>query len=199
MDFKVFDRWESKANINDTSLTNYINLEPRYTMHSQGRQSKKAFTKSKTHIVERLINTLMRSGTNGKLSGKVIRGRAGCGKKEKMARVCEDAFELIERRTKQNPIQTVIDAIQNAAPREETTRMRMGGIVNHIAVDISPQRRVDFAIRNIGKAVVMRSFDTKKTAARALSEELLLAANNDPQSHAIAKKIEIERVAMSSR
>ena len=93
----------------------------------------------------------------------------------------------------------MVKAIENSAPREETTRVKYGGVVYHMAVDISPQRRIDFALRNIGRAVTMRSFDVKKSAAEALAEELILASNNDNQSHAIARKIEVERVAKSSR
>ncbi|MBS3060575.1 MAG: 30S ribosomal protein S7 [DPANN group archaeon] len=199
MEYKIFDKYESKAEITDPGIKNYINLEPKYSFYSQGKQAKKIFGKQKVHIVERLINNLMRSGTGGKLAGKLIRGRNGTGKKQKMAKVTEKAFETIERRTKKNPLQILIKAIENAAPREETTRVKYGGVVNLIAVDISPQRRVDFALRNIGKAVVMRSFDTKKSADQALVEELILASNNDTGSHAITKKIEIERIAASSR
>ena len=85
MDYKVFSKWESQAQITDEGLMNYISLQPRVTMHSQGRQSKKAFGKSSTHIVERLINTLMRSGTGGKLAGRIIRNRSN---KPTRIRVC---------------------------------------------------------------------------------------------------------------
>jgi len=196
---KVFGKWDSNVKVNDPGLKRYINLDPRYVYHTQGKQASIKFGKSKVHIVERLVNTLMRGGTGRKIGGKIIRDRKGCGKKAKMYRIVEEAFDEIYKRTKKNPLQLLVQAIENAAPREETTRVKYGGIINLIPVDISPQRRVDLALRNIGKAVAMRSFDSKKSAKNALVEEIILASNNDPQSHAVSRKIEIERMAKSSR
>ncbi len=198
-DFLIFGKWESKAEVTDPGLRKYISLKPRITMNNQGRHVKKEGGKSKVHIVERLINSLMIGGTGRKIGGRVIRGRGGCGKKAKMTKIVEKAFEIVHKKTKQNPIQILVKAIENSAPREETTRVKYGGIVTPIAVDTSPQRRVDFALRNIGRAVAIRSFDNKKSAEEALAEELILAANNDSQSYAISRKIEVERIAKSSR
>ncbi len=167
--YKIFNKWDSEVEIEDPGLRKYINLETRIVLHDQGRHAKRSFGKTKLHIVERLINSLMRGGTGRKIGGKVIRGRGGCGKKEKMRKVVENAFEIIHKKTKQNPIQILVKAIENAAPREETTRVKYGGIITPIAVDTSPQRRVDFALRNIARAVAIRSFDNKKSAEEALA------------------------------
>lgn len=195
----LFGKWDCNVQVLDPGLINYINLKAKLSLFTQGRHSKKTFGKAKAHIVERLINNLMRGGTGRKISGRVIRGRGGCGKKEKMWKVVRVAFETVNKKTGKNPIEIFIRAIENAAPREETTRVKYGGITYQLAVDVSPQRRIDFALRNIARAFAIRSFDNKKSAAEALSEELILAANNDAQSHAIARKIDIERVAKSSR
>lgn len=195
----VFGKWGSDIEIHDSGLKKYINLEARLTYASQGRHAKKSFSKKNVHIVERLINTLMRGGTGSKLGGKVIRDRKGCGKKIKAYAVVEEALELINKKSEKNPIGLLVRAIENSAPREETTRVKYGGVTYPIAVDIAPQRRVDFALRNIGKAVVMRSFKKKKSVAEALADEIMLAAKNDTTSHAISRKIEVERIARSSR
>ena len=195
----IFGKWESKATITDPGIRKYINLDARIVLHNQARHSQETFGKTKVHIVERLINSLMRGGTGKKIGGKVIRGRGGTGKKEKMYKITKNAFEIIHKKTKQNPIEVLIKAIENAAPREETTRVKYGGVVQHLAVDIAPQRRIDFALRNIARAVAIKSFDNKKTAEEALAEELILASKNEPSSSAIAKKIEVERIAKSSR
>ncbi|MFH0986897.1 MAG: 30S ribosomal protein S7 [Candidatus Micrarchaeota archaeon] len=197
--YLIFGKWESKAVVNDPGLGKYINLEARVTLNERGRYVKKRFGKTRLHIVERLINSLMRGGTGKKIGGKVIRDRGGCGKKSKMTVVARKAFDLVEKKTKKNPVQVFITAIENAAPREEVTRIRYGGMICPIAVDVSPQRRIDFALRNIGRAVAIRSFDNKKSAEFALAEELVMASSGDPQSHAVARKIEVERVARGSR
>jgi small subunit ribosomal protein S7 len=195
----VFNKWTSAAQVADPGIQKYINLDAKIVLHNQGRHTKRTFGKSQMHIVERLINTLMRGGTGKKLGGRVIRGLGGCGKKIKMYETTRQAFEEINQKTGKNPVEVLVKAIENAAPREETTRVKYGGAIYHLAVDIAPQRRIDFALRNIGKAVAIRSFKNKKTAKQALVEELMMASQNDAQSHAISRKIEVERVAKSSR
>jgi len=197
MDNLVFDKWPSQANITDMGLQKYINLDARIVYYSQGRIGK--LKKENIHIIERLINNLMRGGTGKKIGGKVIRDRGGCGKRTKMEKVVMEAFEIIEKKEKKNPLELLVSAVENAAPREETTRVKYGGIVTPIAVDVAPQRRVDFALRNMAKAVAVRSFNNPKSAATALAEEILLAAKNENTSHAISRRNEVERTASSSR
>jgi small subunit ribosomal protein S7 len=199
MEILIFGKWPSTIEIHDPGLRDYISLNAKLSLFTQGKHIKKSFGKAKLHIVERMINNLMRGGTGKKISGRVIRGRGGCGKKTKMYNIAKKAFEIINQKTGKNPIEILVRAIENSAPREETTGVKYGGIVYRQAVDVSPQRRVDFALRNIGRASAIRSFDNPKSAAEALAEELILASNNDPQSHAVARKIEIERIARSSR
>jgi small subunit ribosomal protein S7 len=67
------------------------------------------------------------------------------------------------------------------------------------AVDISPQRRVDLALRNLAQAARENSFRNRKTIDEALADELILAAEKDTKSYAVRKKIEQERVALASR
>ena len=196
----VFDKWDmSEVKLTDVGLQRYVNLEPKLVFHSHGRLAGKVLGKGQLSIVERLINTLMRSGTGRKVGGKQIHGRFGCGKKNRAYKIVEDAFVIINQKTKSNPIQILAQAIENSAPREETTRVKFGGITRHIAVDISPQRRVDFALRNIGISVVAKSFDNPKSAEEALADELIAASKNDASSLAVAKKNEIERVAKGAR
>ena len=196
----VFGKYDIReVKVEDPSLANYINLEPRYNYHTHGRHSAKMFGKQKVNIIERLINALMRSGSKNKIGGHIIRGRYGCGKKAQATKIVEEAFDIIAKKTKQNPIQILILAIENAAPREETTRVKYGGLTRHIAVDVAPQRRIDLALRNIGLAALARSYRTKKSAAEALADELIAAANNDPTSFAINRRSEIERVAKGAR
>jgi small subunit ribosomal protein S7 len=196
----VFEKWDSSGiAVNDMGLKPYINLVSPLASLTQGRHAKKQFGKAKVHIVERLVNNLMRGGTGDKIGGRVIRDRGGCGKKAKMFEVCRMAFDQVNQKTNKNPLEVLVRAIENAAPREETTRVKYGGVIYHLAVDISPMRRVDFALRNIGRAMAIRSFNNPKSAETALAEELVLASQNDTQSHAIARKVEIERVARSSR
>jgi small subunit ribosomal protein S7 len=169
-------------------------------LHAGGRHASKQFGKAEVPIVERLVNKVMRSGPGvRKLGGKVIRGAGACGKKHKAHNIVRKAFDLIEQRTKKNPIQVLVDAIQNAAPREETTRISYGGITYHVAVDSAPQRRLDIALKNLAAGAFAASFGSKKPIEECLAEELIMASNYDMKSFAIARKEETERIAKGAR
>lgn len=64
---------------------------------------------------------------------------------------------------------------------------------------MSPQRRVDLALRHIALGAKEAAFNNPKPIEEALAEEIIAAANNDPKSFAIKRKEEIERIALSSR
>ena len=128
-----------------------------------------------------------------------MRKEVDSGKKTKSYKAIRAAFEMIEKRTKTNPSQAVVDAIQYAAPKEETTRLRFGGILVPKAVDIAPQRRLDIALRNICQGALNSSHKNKKTIESCIAEEIIKASKNDPASFSIAKKNDLERVARSAR
>jgi small subunit ribosomal protein S7 len=186
-DIKLLDRWSWEGiEIKDPSLKKYISLKPTYLPHSGGRHEHKRFGKAEVNIVERLINRLMYPGKNG-------------GKKMMAYNIVRNAFDIIHLETKENPIQVFVRAIENAAPREETTRIMYGGIVYRVSVDVSSQRRVDLALRFITEGARECAFGSTKSIEQCLADEILLAARNDPQSYSIKQKEEIERIALSSR
>ena len=186
-EIKLFGRWSFKdIKIRDAGLKKYISLKPVFLPHSEGKHEHRQFGKAKVSIVERLINQLMRPGRNA-------------GKKHLATNIVYMAFEIIELKTKGNPLQVLIRAIENAAPREETTRIMYGGILYHRAVDIAPLRRIDLALRYLAEGARTSSLGNPKTIEEALAEEIIAAANNSSESHAIKKREEIERIALSAR
>ncbi|MFH1285006.1 MAG: 30S ribosomal protein S7 [Candidatus Micrarchaeota archaeon] len=198
---KLFNKYEMKdVAVTDVTLTPYVNLDPVITPHSHGRQAQKQFGKKKVNIVERLVNKLMRGGTGEKTAGRVIRTHGSLqGKKFKVMKIVEDALETVASETKGNPVQALVNAVQNTAPREDTTRVQYGGVSYQVAVDVSAQRRLDMALRNIALAAIMGAFDDEKTLAGSLAKEIILAAKNDVNSYAIKKRDETERMARSAR
>ncbi len=184
---KLFGKWDyENIEIRDPGLKKYISLKPVWLPHTGGRHEHRRFGKSEVPIVERLINKLMRPGRN-------------MGKKHLAYNIVQKAFDIIYLKTKTNPLQVLVRAIENAAPREETTRIMYGGIVYHVAVDVSPQRRVDLALRFITEGARLAAFNNPKPIEECLAEEIIAAANNDPKSYAVQRKEEIERIALSSR
>ena len=188
-ELKLFERWdlsEGALEIKDEGLKRYINLSPIVIPHTGGRHANRPFAKMRVNIVERLINGMMRS-------------EKFTGKKAKSIRVVRRAFEIIEGRTKKHPVQVLLDALQRAAPREEITRLRFGGISVPRAVDVAPSRRLDMALRNICVGATGASFKSPKPIEECLADELLRASRGEMESAAIAKKEELERIAGSAR
>lgn len=187
VDIRLFGKWDYvNIQVRDPSLKKYICLRPHYIPHTSGRHEHRRFAKAEVPIVERLMNKLMRPGKN-------------TGKKHLAYNIVKLAFDVIHERTGENPIQVLVRAIENSAPREETTRIMYGGIIYHVAVDVSPLRRVDLALRFITEGARIASFKSTKHIAECLADEIILAASNDSKSYAISKKEEIERIALSSR
>ena len=186
----VFDKWSSEGvQISDAGLARYLVLDSKTVPHSFGRQTSKKFEKGKMSVVERLVNKVMRSGQGKrKLSGKYIRGRGSCGKKLQAMRIVEEAFSIVGQKTKKNPLQCLVNAIENAAPREDTTKIKRGGIAYAVAVDVAPMTRVDEALKNIALAGFVGSFNKKKSASEALAEELILASEEDPKSISVKRR-----------
>lgn len=186
-EIKLFNKWTFyDVEVKDPGLKRYICLKPVFFPHTEGRHEHKRFGKAEVPIVERLINKLMRPGKNA-------------GKKMLATNIVKNAFEIIYLKTSKNPIQVLVEAIERASPREETTRIAYGGIVYHQSVDVSPQRRVDLALRWLTEGARLASFGNPKTIDECLADEIIAAAQGDPKSYAIAKKDEIERIAMASR
>ncbi|MCS7109195.1 MAG: 30S ribosomal protein S7 [Candidatus Micrarchaeota archaeon] len=196
---KLFNKYDYNVQISDETIKDYINLRPSVLPHTFGRVGKRKKRVEK-NIVERLVNKLMRGGTGEKVGGKIIRTHGKLqGKKTRVLKIVEEAFDIIYAKTKQNPLQYLIKAIENSAPREDVTRVEYGGVRYQVAVDVSPKRRVDMALRNISLAAIISSFDKKATLAEALANEIILAATGDVNSYAIRKKDETERMARSAR
>ncbi|MEM1530615.1 MAG: 30S ribosomal protein S7 [Candidatus Bathyarchaeia archaeon] len=185
--YLLFGKWSFKGiEVQDPGLKRYISLKPVIIPHSMGRHEHHRFAKAEVNIVERLVNQLMRPGRNA-------------GKKARAIKFVKNAFEIIHLQTGRNPIEVLVRAIENAAPCEDTTRIMYGGIVYHQAVDISPQRRVDLALRWIAEGARLAAFSNPKTFEECLAEEIILAANKDLKSYAIQRRNELERIALHAR
>ena len=186
-DILLFQKWAFNGiSVKDPGLQRYVNLTPMTLPHSMGRHEHQRFRKARVNIVERFINGFMRPGKNA-------------GKKARATNFVKQAFEVIHLRTGKNPIEILVQAVENSAPAEDTTRLSYGGVVYHLSVDIAPQRRIDMALRNLTEGARNASASNPRSLSETIADELILAANNDIKSGAISKRNEIERIAQSSR
>jgi small subunit ribosomal protein S7 len=195
--FKIFDLYETdKIIVNDLGLKSVINLDPKLILKSHGRNIQK-FGQTKTNIVERLINRISVAGHRGK-KHRIILGTS-TGKYSRNAKIILEAFKLIEKKTGKNPVEVLVRAIENSAPRDEITIIEYGGARYPQAVDVSPLRRVNVALRLLTHGASDKAFNKKKNLAQGLADEITLAAEGNQDSFAIKKRIESEKQADSAR
>ncbi len=191
----LWGKWDlTGVRVQDQGLQGVISLRPVLIPTSGGRHEHRKFAKARVNVTERLVNHMMHFG---KRYAKNT-GRMG-GKKLHAMKIVRTAFEIINLRTGQNPVQQLVQAVENSAPNEDTTRISYGGVVYHLSVDISPSRRVDLALRFISEGVREIAFTSPKSIDEILADEIVLAAAGDSNSYSVRKKNEQERVAMASR
>ncbi len=195
---KLFDKWDTTGiKVKDPGLEKYLSIDPILVPKTGARYAGRRFHKSKTNIVERLINRMMIPGHKGK-KHKFSSGHI-TGKSQGAYQLVLEALEIVEKKTKKNPVEVLVRAVENGAPREELITIEYGGARYPKAVECAPQRRIDQCLKMMTQGAFGKSVKSKKGAASALADEILLAFQLSPNSNAIAKKMELERQADSSR
>ena len=195
----AFNRWDcSGIKVEDPGLKNYIVTKPVIVPRTGARYAGNRFHKSKIFIVERLMNKMMVTGRVGTKKHKHSSGH-NTGKANLVYNIIQESFDLIEQKTKENPIKVFVKALENAAPREEIITIEYGGARYPKPVECAPQRRIDRALKFMTQGAYKSSFNSKKSAAQALAQEIIDAYGMNQSSTAIAKKLETERQADSSR
>jgi len=195
---KAFNRWDTEdIKVADKGLIDYITLEPKIVPKTGARYAGSRFHKSKIFIIERLMNKVMVPGHKSK---KHFRSSGHMtGKGNNSYQIVEKALKMIEARTKENPIKVFVQALENAAPREEIITIEYGGARYPKAVECAPQRRIDIALRYFTQGSYQKAFKSKKAIEECLAEEIINAFNLSQNSAAISKKLELERQADASR
>lgn len=197
MNFKIFDIWDiSDVKVEDLGLKNAINLEPKLILKNQGTHVVK-YGQARINVVERLANKISTAGHRGK-KHRIEIGHT-TGKYAKNMKNVIKAFKIIEKRTNQNPVQVLVKAIENAAPKDEVTTIEYGGARYPQAVDVAPLRRVNLALKHIVHGSSDKAFGKKKPLYQALAEEIIMASENNGESFAVRKKNESEKQADSAR
>lgn len=190
MEPKLFGKWEYNVEVKDLGLKNQINLEPRVLPKSDGR------TKNK-QIIEKLITHMMVPGHKGK-KHKFTSGLC-TGKYSTIYEIVEDAFDIVAEKTKKNPLELFVRAIENCSPYELTVSQQIGGIVARKPALCSPKKRLDLALRRLVQGSYAKTFNSKKKMPQVLAEEIIAASNNSTESYAVAERQRNEKEAEGSR
>ena len=116
------------------------------------------------------------------------------GKKSVAIRIIYQAFDIIEDRTKRDPVEVFEQAIKNATPVLEVKPRRVGGATYQVPVEVRPARRLSLAMRWLLAAARSRP---GKTMAERLAAELMDASKNTGAT--IKRREETHRMAEANR
>ena len=116
------------------------------------------------------------------------------GKKHTARGILYGAFELIEEKTKNKPLDVFKKAVNNASPMIEVRARRVGGATYQVPTEVRPERRTALAIRWLISYAKERS-DT--SMAQKLASELMAAASGE--GGAIKKKDDVHRMAEANK
>jgi small subunit ribosomal protein S7 len=128
-------------------------------------------------LVSRFINSLLKKG-----------------KKHTARGILYGAFDLIEEKTKNKPLDVFKKAVNNASPMIEVRARRVGGATYQVPTEVRPERRTALAIRWLISYAKERS-DT--SMAQKLASELMAAATGE--GGAIKKKDDVHRMAEANK
>jgi small subunit ribosomal protein S7 len=128
-------------------------------------------------VISKFMNSIMRAG-----------------KKSVAENIVYGALDIIEGKTKSNPIGVFQQALDNVMPAIEVRSRRVGGATYQVPVEVRSTRRQALGIRWIIIAARERN---EKTMTERLSAELLDASNN--RGNAVKKREDVHRMAEANR
>ena len=116
------------------------------------------------------------------------------GKKSVATHLIYYAFDMIEERTKRNPLEIFEQALRNVTPSMEVRPRRVGGATYQVPMEVPNHRQFALATRWIIAAARGR---TGKNFSEKLAAELMDAANNT--GTAVRKRDETHKMAEANR
>lgn len=116
------------------------------------------------------------------------------GKKSAAEKIVYGAFDLIEKKSGQDPLKVFHEAIENVKPAVEVRSRRVGGATYQVPIEVRSTRRQTLAIRWLVDISRKRS---ENTMTERLSGELLDAANS--RGTAVKKREDTHRMAEANK
>jgi len=116
------------------------------------------------------------------------------GKKSTAESILYGAFDVIERRTKDDPIKVFKKAMDNVKPSVEVKSRRVGGSTYQVPVEVRPDRRVSLAMRWIIGFARSRG---EKTMQEKLASEFIEASLG--RGNAIKKREDVHKMAEANK
>ena len=131
---------------------------------------------------------------NSKLVAKFVNSLLKEGKKSVAESILYGAFDIIEKRVKEQPLEFFEKAVNNVKPLIEVKSRRVGGSTYQVPTEVVPARRTALAIRWLISNAQER---TEKTMREKLAAELIDAANN--RGGAVKKREAVHKMAEANK
>ena len=131
---------------------------------------------------------------NSKLVTRLINKIMLDGKKDVAQTILYNAFEIIEKKTGQQPMEVFEKALDNVMPELELKLRRVGGANYQVPVEVSKERRLTLGLRWIVNYSRLRS---EKTMEQRLANEIMDAANGTGSS--VKKKDDTHKMAEANK
>ena len=146
----------------------------------------------KGHIAKR--DVLADPIYNSKLVTRLINKIMLDGKKGVAQNILYNAFEIVEKKTGQQPMEVFEKALDNVMPELELKLRRVGGANYQVPVEVSDERRLTLGLRWIVNYSRLRS---EKTMQERLANEIIDASNGLGQS--VKKKDDTHKMAEANK
>ncbi|MCX6738397.1 MAG: 30S ribosomal protein S7 [Candidatus Parcubacteria bacterium] len=144
---------------------------------------------SKKKIIQVKPDPIYNDLTVAKLINYIMRK----GKKSVACKIVYGALDIIKEKKKQNPVEFLEKAIQNASPVLEVRSKRIGGANYQVPVEVSKERRIALSLRWI----IQAAKSGKGSMIEKLAKELMEAADNT--GNAVRKKENVHKMAEANK
>ena len=128
-------------------------------------------------LVTKLVNNIMLDGKKGIAQGIVY-----------------DAFEIVQAKTGENPLETFQKALENIMPTLEVKARRVGGSTYQVPMEVRPERRQTLGLRWL---ITYSRARGERTMAERLAGEIVDAINNT--GSAVKKKEDTHKMAEANK
>ncbi|MBR0418807.1 MAG: 30S ribosomal protein S7 [Erysipelotrichaceae bacterium] len=146
----------------------------------------------KGHIAKR--DVLVDPIYNSKLVTRLINKIMLDGKKGVAQNILYNAFDIVEKKTGQQPMEVFEKALDNVMPELELKLRRVGGANYQVPVEVSDERRLTLGLRWIVNYSRLRS---ERTMEERLAAEIIDASNGTGQS--VKKKDDTHKMAEANK
>ena len=116
------------------------------------------------------------------------------GKRGKAQKIVYKAFDMIQERTNENPLDIFTKAMENLTPALEVKTRRVGGANYQVPIEVKADRAQALALRWLVNASRSRS---GKSMAEKLSNEIIDASNET--GAAFKKKEDVHKMAEANK